>query len=105
MIAASLPRQIRRGGAKHGERRLPLSSTLRSASPRLTEHRVVLLGHPDERGSPAELFELGSPNIGTGGAQSSEDIQNCVLHISFVRHFHGLALRGPEEGKKKGKEE
>lgn len=105
MIAASLPRQIRRGGAKHGERRLPLGSTLRSASPRLTKHRVVLLGHPDERGSPAELFELGSPDVGTGGAQSSKDIQNGVLHVPFVRHFHGLALGGPEEGKERGKEE
>lgn len=63
--------------------------------PRLTKHCVVLLGHPDECCSPAELFELGSPYVGTGRPKSSQDIQNCVLHIPFVRHFHSLALRGP----------
>lgn len=65
---------------------------------RLTKHRVVLLGHPDERGPPAELFELGSPDIGTGRPQSSKDVQNRVLYIPFVRHLHSLALRGPGEG-------
>lgn len=65
----------------------------------------MLLGHPDERGSPAEFLELGGAYIGAGRAQSSKDIQNCVLHIPFVRHFYGLALRGPEEGEKRGMED
>lgn len=75
-----------------------------SASLRLAEHCVVLLGHPDERRPPAELFEFGSPYIGTGRPQSSEDIQNCVFHIPFVRHFHSLALRGPGGGRRGGGE-
>lgn len=74
-------------------------------SPRLAEHRVVLLGHADECGSPTELFELGGPHVGTGRPKSSKDIQNCVLYVPFVRHFHSLALRGPEEGKEKGTED
>lgn len=73
-----------------------------SASLGLAEHCVVLLGHPDECRPPAELFELGSPYIGTGRPQSSEDIQNCVFYIPFVRHFHSLALRGPGGGKRGG---
>lgn len=70
-----------------------------SASLRLAEHCVVLLGHPDEGRPPAQLFELGSPNVGAGRPQSSKDIQNSVFYIPFVRHFHSLALRGPGWGR------
>lgn len=83
------------GGGKAGLcrrfRRLEVVSSLIS---RLAEHGVVLLGHPDERRPSAELFEFGSPYIGAGRPQSSEYVQNSVLDIPFVRHFHGLALRG-----------
>lgn len=61
--------------------------------PRLAEHRVVLLGHPDERRPLAELFEFGGPHVGAGGPQSPQDIQDRVFYVSSVRHFHRLALR------------
>lgn len=65
-----------------------------SSSSGLAEHGVVLLGHSDERGPPAELFEFGGPHVGAGRPQSPKNIQNSVLDVPFVRHFHSLALRG-----------
>jgi hypothetical protein len=37
-----------------------------TGSLKLTEHCVVLLGDPDERCPPAELFEFGGPHISAG---------------------------------------
>lgn len=70
-----------------------MSGTVTSST-RLAEQGAVLLGHTDERRSPAQLFELGGPHIGTGRPQSPENIQDRVFYIPFVRHFHSLALRG-----------
>ena len=67
----------------------PLASSLG-----LAEYSVVLLGHSDERGPPAELFEFGGPHVGAGRPQSPENIQNSVLDVPFVRHFHSRALSG-----------
>lgn len=65
-----------------------------ASSTGLAKHGVVLLGHSDERRPPAELFEFGGPHVGAGRPQSPENIQNSVLDVTFVRHFHSLALRG-----------
>lgn len=72
-----------------------------ASSSGLAEHGVVLLGHSDERRPPAELFEFGSPHIGASRPQSPENIQNSVLDIPFVRHFHSLALRGSGRKRKR----
>lgn len=57
------------------------TSRVVTSSTRLAEHGVVLLGHPDECRPPAELFELGSPHIGTSRPQSAKNIQDGVFYV------------------------
>lgn len=63
-----------------------------TSSSRLAEHGALLLGHPDERRPPAELFQFGGSHVGAGRSQSPENIQNSVFNTPFVRYFYSLAL-------------
>lgn len=65
----------------------------------LGEHLARLLRNSDERGPAAELFEFGCSYICACRTQATQDVSDGVLHITFIRHLHGPALRRPTETK------
>lgn len=65
----------------------------------LGEHLARLLCNSDERGPAAELFEFSCSHVCAGGAQTTQDVFDGVLSITFIGDLHGPSLRGSAETK------
>lgn len=65
----------------------------------LGEHLARLLCNSDKCGPAAELFEFGCSYICASGAQTTHDVSDGVLHVTFIRDLHGPALGRPAETK------
>lgn len=57
------------------------------------EDSVELLGHPNEGGPAAQFLQLACPNIGAGGANSTQNVSYCLIHWTFVGDLYCFPLR------------
>lgn len=61
----------------------------------LGEHLAGLLCDSDEGGPATELLQFGCAYVSAGGAHTTQDISDGVLHIALIGHLHRPALRCP----------